>query len=75
MTETQVNLVFKTRSKYDKMSTATIVLARIGIVRMNKSRRQSRYDKMSKNLESKGLEDIFMANAYKVIDEKTWERD
>ena len=31
---------------YDKMSTATVVLARTGIVRMNKSRRQSRYDKM-----------------------------
>lgn len=31
-------------------------------------------DKMSKNLESKGLEDIFMANTYMIIDEKTWER-
>lgn len=33
------------------------------------------YDKMSKNLESEGLEDIFMANTYKVIDEKTWGRN
>ena len=31
----------------------------------------SNYDKMSKNLESKKLEDDSMVNTYKVVDEKT----
>lgn len=34
----------------------------------------SNYDKLSKNLESKELEEDSMINTYKVVDEKTWER-
>lgn len=35
---------------------------------------REKYDKMSKELKIRYWRDSFMANTYKVIDEKTWER-